>query len=222
MNRKLGLFEEKYETEIKFGYYLYLPKDYNKDCSKKWPLIVYLHGAGERGNGEDELPRVELHGIPEYLKGKDDFPFVVLAPQCPINSFWVAQISKLDNLVDKIIRDSNIDEDRVYLTGMSMGGYGSWFFAMASPDKFAALAPVCGGGMAWNAEILKNIPVWAFHGEKDEVVSIVESERMVNALKVHGAEVKFTRYANVYHDSWTETYNNEELYMWFLQHKRSS
>lgn len=222
MIRKTEHFNENAKIQVNFGYYLYLPKDYNKDDTKKWPLIIYLHGAGERGNGEDELNKVELHGIPEYLKKKDEFPFVVLAPQCPENSFWVAQINNLKILADKIIMDYNIDEDRVYLTGMSMGGYGSWFFAMAYPDKFAALAPVCGGGMAWNAEVLKNIPIWAFHGEKDDVVSIIESERMVNALKSSGADVKFTRYKDLYHDCWTETYKNEELYKWFLQHKRDS
>jgi predicted peptidase len=220
MSQSTYLFSKKKETDVKLGYYLYLPEGYNTESKEKWPLLVFLHGAGERGNGESELARVKKHGIPKILDGGKNLPFIALSPQCPENSTWVAQIENLNFLVDEIIKEYTVDESRLYLTGMSMGGYGTWFYSMAYPDKFAAIAPVCGGGLAWNADVLKNVPVWVFHGEVDSVVPFAESVDMVNALKKIGGKVKFTSYPGVDHDSWTETYNNDELYKWFLQQSK--
>ncbi|WP_298847029.1 carboxylesterase family protein [Clostridium sp.] len=114
----------------------------------------------------------------------------------------------------------NVDESKTYLTGISMGGYGTWALSMACPDKFAAIAPICGGGMAWYAGALNKMPVWAFHGANDDVVSLSESKNIVNAIVANEGSVKYTVYPDAYHDSWTETYNNPELYTWLLQRKK--
>lgn len=220
MSQSTYLLAKRKETNVKMGYYLSLPEGYNKESREQWPLLVFLHGSGERGNGESELLRVKKHGIPKILDGEKNLPFIALSPQCPENSTWVSQIENLNFLVDEIIKAYNIDESRLYLTGMSMGGYGAWLYGMSYPDKFAAIAPLCGGGMAWNAEVLKNVPIWAFHGEEDDAVPFAESLNMVNALKNAGGNVKFTRYPGVGHNCWTETYNNDELYKWFLEQKK--
>ncbi len=126
----------------------------------------------------------------------------------------------LNDLLDKIIAEDRVDADRVYLTGLSMGGYGTWDWAIQSPDRFAAIAPICGGGNPDKVRAIRSMPVWVFHGAKDPTVPIAESEKMVKALKKAGSNVKFTVYPEAGHDSWTETYNNPELYKWFLSHKR--
>lgn len=213
-------FIKNIQLRIKMGYYLHLPKNYNQEIGEKWPLIIFLHGAGERGNGENELYRVKKHGITKYIESNGDIPFIVICPQCPENSFWTMQIENLNFLLDEVINDYKVDTHRIYLTGMSMGGYGTWYYAMAYPDRFAAIAPICGGGLVWNADVLKNIPVWAFHGEEDTTVPYTESEQMVKALQKCGGNVKFTSYPDTGHDAWTETYKNEELYKWFLKQKR--
>ena len=221
MNEVACIFEKQIITSIYFNYFLYLPKEYGQDPNKRWPLLLCLHGVGERGNTINELERIKVNGIPKFLEDKEDFPFVVVCPQCPTNSFWVVQVENLNKLLDTLLEEYAVDEKMVYLTGFSMGGYGAWYFAMAYPEKFAAIAPICGGGMAWNAPMLANLPVWAFHGDKDPVVSFRESENMVNALKDCGGNVKFTLYKDIDHDSWTTTYNNTELYKWFLEQKKA-
>ena len=124
----------------------------------------------------------------------------------------------MNSRIEQIISENNIDEDRVYLTGLSMGGFGTWYTSMLRPDLFAAIAPVCGGGMAWNAEVLK-MPIWAFHGAEDNVVSPNQSDEMVEALKKLGADVTYSRIPGVGHNVWDETYD-EELVNWFLGKKR--
>jgi predicted peptidase len=123
-------------------------------------------------------------------------------------------------LLDDIIRTYRVDRDRVYLTGLSMGGFGTWDLAAAHPEKFAAIAPICGGGNPQNAKKLARLPIWVFHGAKDPTVPIERSREMVEALKAAGANVKFTVYPEAQHDSWTETYNNPEFYQWLLEQKR--
>lgn len=217
MGQTADFFKESVNKEVHYNYYLYLPKNYSIDKSKKWPLILFLHGVGERGNN---LELVKIHGIPKVFDKNDDFPFVAVSPQCPENSWWVKELDNLDYFLNNITDKYNIDTSRIYLTGMSMGGYGTWFFAMAHPGRFAAIAPVCGGGMPWNAETLKDTCVWAFHGGKDSVVSVAESENMVKAIKECGGDARLTIYPEVDHDSWVETYNNPELYKWFLAHQK--
>jgi predicted esterase len=200
---------------LKLEYLLYLPDEYNSSTDVKWPLILFLHGAGERG---DSLDLVKRHGPPKLVDEGQDFNFIIVSPQCPARQWWSADI--LVHLLDEVILKYRIDEDRIYLTGLSMGGFGTWELASKYPQRFAAIAPICGGGdpvLAWN---MRHIPVWVFHGAKDNVVSVTLSEAMVESLKKFNDQVKFTVYPEATHDSWTETYNNPELYNWFLQHSK--
>jgi len=216
-------FEKKIQMTVKSDYLLYLPDGYS-ESKKRWPLILFLHGAGQRGN---DLEKVKVHGIPKLISQEGrKFPFIIVSPQCPENGWWtgVSEINTLNALLDDIISRYRVDKDRVYLTGLSMGGFGTWRLAIEYPDRFAAIAPVCGRGETAKAARIARIahlPVWVFHGAKDETVPIVESEIMVEALKKAGGDVKFTVYPEAGHDSWTETYNNPELYEWFLEHKRA-
>ncbi len=213
-------FEKEITKTIKSDYLLYLPDDYQKSKTD-WPLILFLHGAGERG---DDLKKVEANGIPKLIAKKGEkFPFVIVSPQCPENGWWdnELQIDILNNLLDEIISKYRIDKDRIYVTGLSMGGFGTWSLACEYPDRFAAIAPICGKGSPGEAGKIKHLPVWVFHGAKDTVVPIKNSEEMVDALKKVGGNVKFTIYPDADHDSWTAAYNNPELYKWFLKHRRS-
>lgn len=181
------------------------------------PLVIQLHGAGERGTGKEDLEKVDVHGFSKYLKDADH-DCIVIMPQCPLESFWAAHVESIIRFVEQLIEAYGADRDRVYLTGLSMGGYGTWFTSMARPDLFAAIAPVCGGGMAWNAEVLK-MPIWAFHGAEDDIVSPVQSDEMVAALKKAGADVTYTRIDGVGHNVWENAYN-QELMNWLLSKKR--
>jgi predicted peptidase len=213
-----------FETQItrQLDYLLYLPKDYSnaEAGAKLWPLILFLHGVGERGNGGEELERVKAHGIPRIVDEHPNFPFIAVSPQCPLDSWWSIQVEVLDALLDSILASYAVDPDRVYLTGLSMGGYGAWAMGMAYAERFAAVAPICGGGESKAVCTLKDVPVWAFHGDADTIVDISESVKMVDALQACGGDVQFTVYPGVEHDSWTQTYNNPELYDWLLSHKR--
>lgn len=211
---------EKFEKQVpvKLDYLLYLPADYKPDGDKKWPVIMFLHGAGERGT---DIAKVKVHGPPKLLAAKTDLAvkdFIVISPQCPPNKWW--QPDELMALLDEVAAKHNVDPERIYLTGLSMGGFGTWEIAARYANRFAAIAPICGGGNPRRVREMKNLPIWVFHGEKDPVVAISQSEEMVEALKKAGADPKFTRYPEAAHDSWTETYNNPELYKWFLEHKR--
>lgn len=185
--------------------------------NEKLPLIVQLHGAGERGNGKEDLEKVDVHGFSKYLKNAEH-DCIVIMPQCPENSFWAAHVESIVKFIEHLIKEYPVDEDKVYLTGLSMGGFGTWYTAMARPDLFAAIAPVCGGGMAWNAGVL-TMPVWAFHGADDDLVSPTQSDEMVAALKELKADVTYTRLDGVGHGVWEHTYN-KEMMEWFLSKKR--
>ncbi|MGB3715778.1 MAG: prolyl oligopeptidase family serine peptidase [Candidatus Promineifilaceae bacterium] len=207
------------DVMTRLGYLFYLPRSYGQDPDKKWPLILFLHGMGERG---DDLDLLRLYGPAKVAEKQPDLPFICLTPQCPEGDTWIGQLKILNSLLDEELSSYSVDLDRVYLTGFSMGGYGTWGLAMAYPQSFAAIAPICGGGMVQWVEILKDIPVWAFHGADDPTVPVEESQRMVDALRSAGGQAKFTVYPGVGHDSWTETYDNPELYEWFLRHRRKS
>jgi predicted peptidase len=209
---------------VETQYLLYLPQDYDTKGRQRWPLMLFLHGAGERGTN---IPRVAIHGPPKLAKQGKEFPFILVAPQCPDGQVW--ENEALLQLLEHVTKRHAVDTNRVYLTGLSMGGYGTWKLAVAHPEKFAAIVPICGGGQTIDVMLagrerggaLKTLPIWAFHGAKDPVVPLEESERMVNAFKRLGAkEVKLTVYPEAQHDSWTETYNNPELYEWLLKHAR--
>jgi predicted peptidase len=208
-------FEKQVTKTVRSNYLLYLPPDYGKDPQKKWPLLVFLHGMGERGNN---LNDVKVHGPPKEIARGRVLPFVVVSPQCPSGEWWRPDVVMA--LTDEIIARYNCDPDRVYLTGLSMGGFGTWETAIAYPDRFAAIAPVCGGGNPFRAPELKNVAVWAFHGALDRAVPPSQTENMVGVLKQAGGNPRYTRYPQAEHDSWTVTYANRELYAWLLEQKR--
>jgi predicted peptidase len=205
---------------VKADYLLYLPKDYGKDPSVKWPLMIFLHGSGESGT---DVQKVKAHGPPKLIAAGKEFPFIIVSPQAPIVPRRGWSVETLNTLLDDILARYSVDQDRVYLTGLSMGGFGTWAWVSENPERFAAIAPICGGGQPRMARRIKDMPIWVFHGAKDMTVPISESEQMVEALKKAGApEVKFTIYPDAGHDSWTATYDNPELYTWLLQHKRQA
>ena len=140
-------------------------------------------------------------------------------PQCPQNSFWAAKVESILKFIEQLTEEYNVDEDRIFLTRLSMGGFGTWFTAMASPEKFAAIAPVCGGGMAWNAGVLK-MPICVFHGAEDDLVSVSQSDEMVLKLKELNADVTYSRVDGVGHNVWEKAYT-KDLIEWLLSKKRS-
>jgi len=216
--------KSKGTLNIDVNYLLFLPRDYGQQKTKRWPCILFLHGAGERGTN---LSKVAVHGPPKNVAKQPDFPFIVVSPQCPGGQTW--SNSTLLALLEEVMQTYAVDPGRVYLTGLSMGGYGTWSLGLTHPEKFAAIVPICGGGESipvllaegTKAQALKTLGVWAFHGGKDPVVPLSESERMVELLKKHGvSDVRLTVYPEAGHDSWTETYLNPELYKWLLEHER--
>lgn len=204
--------------DFTFGYYLYCPQNCNEE---KLPLIVFLHGAGERGNGTTELEKVNVHGLPKYLNEGKEYPAIILAPQCPQGIVWSNLIFSLKELIDNIIESYNVDTDRVSITGISMGGFGTWEMGISYPELFSAIAPVCGGGMSWRCENLKNTPVWAFHGDVDDVVPLKNSVEMVDAVNKVGGNAKLTIFHNVGHNSWEETYTSTNVVDWLISKSKS-
>ncbi|GIX49837.1 MAG: hypothetical protein KatS3mg132_031 [Limisphaera sp.] len=219
-------FETRVVQQVRLRYLQYLPEgaEETPEGPTRWPLVLFLHGAGERG---DDLTRVTVHGPPALIRRGHRFPFILVAPQCPEGRRW--DPVALTALLEDRVRRLPVDPERVYVTGLSMGGYGTWKLGLLHPERFAAIVPICGGG-EWidvclagreKAEALRTLAVWAFHGARDNVVPLSESERMVHALKGLGAqEVRFTVYPEGEHDSWTVTYEKPELYEWLLRQRR--
>jgi predicted peptidase len=200
--------------KVTMKYLLYLPKDYEQKPS--WPLMLFLHGSGERG---DDLQRVKGSGPPKLIEAGQQFPFIIVSPQCPKGRFW--EPFELTALLDEIVEKYKVDQDRIYVTGLSMGGFGTWALAIHTPNRFAALVPICGGGDTNWAKRIAHIPAWVFVGAKDTVVSVEVSQKMVDALKKKGGDPKFTIYPEAGHDAWTQTYANPQVYEWLLQQKRT-
>ena len=205
-------------------YLLYLPPDYSNSADKKWPLMLFLHGAGERGT---DVNRVAIHGPMSLVKQGTNFPFIIVAPLCAAGELW--ENEPLLKLLDSVESTYAVDENRIYLTGLSMGGYGTWQLGLAHPERFAAIAPICGGanmirvilGTREKEKDLKKLPIWVFHGAKDNVVPLIESERVVNSLKKAGAKnIKLTVYPQAKHDSWKLAYADPKFYEWLLKQKR--
>jgi CelD/BcsL family acetyltransferase involved in cellulose biosynthesis/predicted esterase len=203
-------------TALGVGYLLYLPATYGAEPARRWPLILFLHGSGERGT---DLEPVKRQGLPELLERRDDFPFIVVSPQCPAGQEWSSEL--LTALLDGVEQSYAVDPDRIYVTGLSMGGAGAWDLAMATPERFAAIAPVAGWGRVADAGRLARLPVWAFHGANDRITPPWRMEEMVEALRRCGGNVRSTVYAQSNHDCWTATYADPELYTWFLSHTRT-
>ena len=204
------------QITLSLDYLLYLPPDYDKKDS--WPLMVFLHGAGERGT---DLNKVKVHGPPKLIEQGKNLPFIIVSPQCPNDQWWPGLEREVIALVDEITEKYKVDTGRVYLTGLSMGGYGTWSIGCSYPDRFAAMVPICGGGRPFRANSLKNMPIWAFHGAIDPVVPLKESQQMVDAVNKAGGHAKLTIYPEAEHDSWTQTYDNPKLYDWLLAQKKT-
>lgn len=215
-------------------YRLMKPEGY--DSAKKYPLVVFLHGAGERGT---DNARQMVHGVPQFAskENREKYPCFLIAPQCPANTKWVdvdwgadahtiptemTEPSRLTlELIDSIAKEFSIDPKRIYITGLSMGGYGTWDLLVRRPNLFAAAVPVCGGADEKTAEKIKHIPVWTFHGDKDGVVKPARSRNMVAALEKAGAKPKYTEYPKVGHNSWDPAYKDAEMFKWlFVQVKK--
>ena len=205
----------KLKVSYEFRYLSYVPDGYGKDRSQNWPLLLFLHGAGERGS---KLELVKINGPPKLIETGKKFPFVVISPQCPQDTWWVPPA--LEAFIDSIQRRYRIDSARIYITGLSMGGFATWELAERHPERYAAVIPVCGGGDTSRADQLRNLPVWAFHGAQDTVVPLSGSKDMIDAIKAAGGNPRFTIYPQAGHDSWTETYANDEIYSWLLQQRR--
>src|SRR4051794_18212310 len=233
---KIHVEEKSAAGDVSMRYMLFTPKDYKPD-GKKWPLMLFLHGLGECSN--DDLSRVKIHGPANFVDSRPDFPFVVVTPQLPpppgykegvsYNSEQIVALARkawkpeeLIQLVDHVIGKLNIDRDRVYVTGLSMGGFGTWQLVASYPDRFAAAVPICGGGEPEKmAAAASRVPIWAFHGAKDTVLPIRYSREMVDAVKRAGGDVKLTMYPEAGHDSWKITYNDPKVYDWLLAHRRT-
>jgi predicted peptidase len=260
--QRVATFEKSISKKVGYQYLLSLPTGYDAASDKKWPVILFLHGSGERGT---DPWKVAIHGPPKLIRGPvpatsastpapgtkappppaPETPearalreqsaaflkanFIVVSPQCPANTWW--DDDGVLGLLDDIAARYRTDPTRHYLTGLSMGGYGTWSVAMKYPERFAAIVPICGGGSTVDIRrtgrdkkaALTSLGVWAFHGAKDPTVLLEESETMVAALKKAGVtDLQLTVYPEAKHDSWTETYNNPELYAWLLKHKRDA
>ncbi len=205
---------ERYQN---FGYIRYLPKDF--DENKKYPLVFFLHGAGERGEDLDILPK---HGYMKYhVESGREYPFIFVSPQCPEDKYWGCYTESLLALLDHLCECLPVDTDRVYLTGISMGGTGTWMLAMADPKRFAAICPICGSGIPWNGASLKDLPCRVYHGDCDESVNVHESLSMVSSVNLAGGKAELTVFPGVYHNCWDRVYKNDELIEWFLRHDRN-
>lgn len=205
------------------------------DAKQKYPLVIFLHGAGERGTDNDKQL---VHGVPEFAKPehRKKYPCFLIAPQCPANVKWVdcdwgalshkqpgeptEPLRQTLELIDAMQKEFPIDPKRIYITGLSMGGYGVWDALARKPELFAAAVPVCGGGDEETAPKIAKVPVWAFHGAKDGAVKPVRSRNMIEALKKAGGEPKYTEYPTVGHDSWVPAYRDGEMFKWLFDQKR--
>ena len=199
------------------SYLLYLPKNY--DSAKKSQLILFLHGRGE---SYGPLSLVAKWGPPQFAARGDELPYVLVSPQCPGDDSWAkpTQQKRLIELLDHIVQTHSIDEDSMCLTGLSMGGYGSWRMAADHPGRFASVVPVCGGGDPGDAEKLKGLPIWVFHGDQDSAVPFQHSVDMVNAIKkAGGTKIRFTSLEHIGHNCWSATYATPELFQWVSAQK---
>lgn len=221
------------DTEAR--YVVYVPADYTPD--KAWPLIVFLHGAGERGDDGEVHAKVGIG--PAIEQHPERFPAIVLMPQCPDDTVWNTTHDVLDAQMGWARATYNIDAHRIYLTGLSMGGYGTWLWGAIKTDTIAALIPICGGGdpydiqrllkvgggnpygsMASRLRALATVPIWAFHGGADGVVPPERSRSMVEAIKARGGNIQYTEYEGVGHNSWDATYGNPEAIAWLFNQRK--
>ena len=211
--------EKSFEGSNKsLKYILTLPTDFKKE--ERLPLIIFLHGAGERG---DNLELVKTHGIPKYFSKDQDHlgvRVITVSPQCPLERTWYDYKWEVISLIDQVTEEYNVDKDRISLTGISMGGFGTWEIALQIPEKFSAIAPICGGGMEWRAWYLRNTPIRTFHGALDDIVPISHTELMVKAIRAQGGNVEFTVYDDLAHCCWDRAYEQTDLIKWLASSKK--
>ncbi|MBQ8739176.1 MAG: prolyl oligopeptidase family serine peptidase [Clostridia bacterium] len=206
------------QNEKGLKYILTAPTDYKK--GESLPLIVFLHGAGERG---DDLELVKTHGIPKYFSKNQDhlgIRAITLSPQCPSERTWYDYKWEVISLIDEVAREYNVSDDSIALTGISMGGFGTWEIALQVPEKFSAIAPICGGGMEWRAWYLRNLPIRTFHGALDDVVPFAHTEMMVNAIRAQGGNVEFTVYDDLGHCCWDRAYEQTDIISWLASARK--
>lgn len=197
-----------------FPYIAYVP-----ERTARPALLIQLHGAGERGAGGEDLDKVLVHGFSHVANDETLDNCVLVMPQCPADTFWVAKIESIRVFIDRMVEKFGVDTDRIYLCGLSMGGYGTWYTAMAYPDLFAAIAPCCGGGMAWNCGVLMNMPIWTFHGLDDPTVSPNQTMEMIQGLDGHNPRFRYTLYEGVGHFSWVQAFTEPTL-QWILRQRK--
>jgi predicted peptidase len=197
------------------SYLLYVPTNFDAGSAQHWPLVLFLHGRGE---SDGPLSVVKKWGLPYFIDHGVNYPYIIASPQCPPSpKAWNKpdEQALLVALLDHLDNTFKVDDDRVYLTGLSMGGYGSWRLAADHPDRFAAVVPICGGGDPKDAEKLKNLPIWAWHGLADPTVPVKRSIEMVDAIKAAGGTtVRLTTLEGIGHASWQAAYASPDLYKW--------
>jgi predicted peptidase len=237
-----AMSQEPYEARVytndrgeKLNYRLMLPQGYDAKAETKYPLVLFLHGAGERG---DDNAKQLVHAAKDFASeaNRAKYPCFVVFPQCPDGKRWVEVDWTLDShtqlpeesvsvkltrqLIASLQTEFRVDEKRLYATGLSMGGFGVWDIIARTPDLFAAAVPVCAGADEATADRLTKLPIWTFHGDKDTVVKVERSRRMVAAIEKAGGNPKYTEYPGVGHNSWTQTYADPKLMEWIFAQKR--
>lgn len=204
-------------TKENLKYYLYYPEDYFASENEEFGLLLFLHGGGESGRNVEEIKDT---GPPKMLAEGKQFPFLILAPQnAYANKWW--NTDAIVQLLDSVVNTNRVDKKRIYLTGLSRGGSASWELATQYPDKFAAMAVVCGmTPLPYAHWIDKEMPIWVFHGDQDDVIDVEESDKMVEKLRKMGHDVRYTKYKGVGHNAWERAYTTDSLYTWFAKQKR--
>ena len=209
--------------DVSYRYLSYVPREYDIDTVKKWPLIIYLHGGSDRGT---DLKKLYSSGIPDQIYRGREFPFIIISPQCPKNIRWSTD-NWFEAFYKEVTARYRIDSNRIYLTGFSLGGAGTWYLAVKYSDTFAAIAPMSGFTSIYdyiddNINKLADMPIWAFHGKADNVVAFEETERIVKKLEIKNKDLKFSAEPEAGHEIHWLVYPRQELYDWFLKYKKRS
>jgi predicted peptidase len=210
------------KQDVTLNYLVYTPSGYDPQGSERWPLVLFLHGASMRGS---DINLVKRQGLAKLVDQGREFPFVLVSPQCPSSQWWTwPQLrATLSNLLDEVESTYAVDPERIYVTGLSMGGYGTWSLAIAYPQRFAAIVPISAPSEHLDEiSAIRHLPVWAFHGDPDYIVPLQGTVETVNALKACGGNVKLTIYPGVGHNAADPAYTDPELHRWLLSQRRQS
>lgn len=194
-----------------------LPEGYAQDSGRRWPLVIFLHGQGARGR---DLAAVKREGLAQLADQGRKFPFILVSPQCPADEWW--NLPGVEAFIDEMQRRYRVDADRVYLTGLSMGGFGVWALAQRDPGRYAAIVPIAGSGEPKWAPRLRDLPTWGAHGANDAAVPVARAQELIDAIKAAGGSPRYTVFAGEPHNVWDKFYANDELYAWLLAQNRRS